>query len=131
MKNLPIYDLNVNKLIRSYFNLYFNHKVLINKYISPRKRRLSLNRIFVSKAEIKHTNSKAIITIYTYNREKISLLKKIRKLKIFLFKNILKIIFDFSKIIQKYMIKLTNNIVPPIKFKEIYNKFSKFILHKQ
>lgn len=42
-----------------------------------RKRRLSFNKIFFARPEIKHTNSKAIITLYTYNREKIALLKKI------------------------------------------------------
>ena len=41
---------------------------------------MSFKKIFVSKAEIKHTNSKAIVTIYIYNKEKLSLLKKIRKL---------------------------------------------------
>ena len=43
--------------------------------------RRSLNKIYVSRPEIKHTNSKAIITIYVYNRENIALLKNIRKLK--------------------------------------------------
>ena len=79
--NYPIYDLNINSLIKSYFNLYFNHRYINHKYISRKKKRKSFNKIFVSKAEIKHTNSKAIITIYIYNREKLSLLKKIRKLR--------------------------------------------------
>jgi hypothetical protein len=61
--------------------MYFNHKFIENKYISHKKKRKSLNKIFVSKAEIKHTNSKAIITIYVYNREKLILLKKITRLK--------------------------------------------------
>ena len=74
--NYPIYDLNINSLIKSYFNLYFNHKYVGHKYISRKRKRKSLNKIFVSKAEIKHTNSKAIITIYIYNREKLTLLKK-------------------------------------------------------
>ena len=60
--------------------MYFNHKYLNHKYISRKKKRISFNKIFVSKAEIKHTNSKAIVTIYIYNKEKLSLLKKIRKL---------------------------------------------------
>lgn len=79
--NYPIYDLNVNSLIKGYFNMYFNHRFIKNKYISHKKKRKSLNKIFISKAEIKHTNSKAIITIFVYNREKLILLKKIRKLK--------------------------------------------------
>jgi hypothetical protein len=79
--NFPVYDLKINELIKGYFNLYFNHKFLGHKYLSRKSKRKSLNRIFVSKAEIKHTNSKAIITLYVYNKEKISLLKKIRSLK--------------------------------------------------
>lgn len=78
--NYPLYDLRINSLIKSYFNLYFNHKFLQHKYISRKKKSKSLNKIFVSKADIKHTNSKAIITIYVYNRERLILLKKIMKL---------------------------------------------------
>lgn len=79
--NYPVYDLKINSLIKSYFNLYFNHKFLGQKYISRKKQGKSFNKIYVSKAEIKHTNSKAIITIYVYNRERFILLEKISKLK--------------------------------------------------
>ncbi len=78
--NYPLYDLKINSLIKSYFNLYFNHKFLQFMYISRKKKVNSLNKILVSKAEIKHTNSKAIITIYVYNRERFVLIKKIRRL---------------------------------------------------
>lgn len=88
IKNLPIYDVNINSLLKNYFNLHFNSEFLFKKYIPRKKRRLSLNKIFVSKAEIKHTNSKAILTVYTYNREKISLLKKIKLLKKSFYANI-------------------------------------------
>lgn len=83
--NYPVYDLKINSLIKGYFNLYFNPKSLEHKYISRKKKGQSLNNIYVSKAEIKHTNSKAIITIYVYNRERFILLGKISK-----FKNIIK-----------------------------------------
>ena len=33
MKNLPVYDINVYTLIKSYFNLYFNKKVLKYKIL--------------------------------------------------------------------------------------------------
>ena len=75
---MPIYDLNINLLIKSFFNLYFNPKFLYSKYLSAKARSISLNKIFASKAEVKHTNNKAVITVYVYNREKISLLKKIK-----------------------------------------------------
>src|SRR5690348_15545209 len=74
--------------------MYFNNKFLTGgsrkKIVSNlRNKRASLNKIFVSKAEVKHTNSKAIITIYVYNREKLILLKKIKMLKLILIKFIL------------------------------------------
>ena len=43
------------------------------------KRKL-INRIFVSKALIKHTNNKAIITLFTYNRERLFLTNKIHEI---------------------------------------------------
>jgi hypothetical protein len=78
LKDLPIYDVNLNKLIKGYFNLYFMNRFIKNKYISSRLKRLSLYKIYVSRAEIKHTSSKAVITIYTYNKENISLKNKIK-----------------------------------------------------
>lgn len=83
--NLPVYDLNINSLIKGYFSLYFNSRFLKSKYIPKRNKRKSLNKIFVSKAEVKHTNNKALITVYVYNKERISLLKKIKQLRSFFF----------------------------------------------
>ncbi len=44
-----------------------------------KSKKISLNKIFVSKAEINHINNKALITLYTYNREKVVLLKRIKR----------------------------------------------------
>ena len=81
MKNFPVYDMNINKLLISYFNLYLGNKIMMVKYISSYIKDLSFNKIYVSKPEIKHTNSKAIITVYIFNREIIPLIKNIDKLK--------------------------------------------------
>lgn len=74
VKNIPVNNLNINKIIKSYFNLYFKDTKFINteetKYINIKKRRNLLRRIFVSDAEIKYTNNKAVITLYVVNREK-------------------------------------------------------------
>lgn len=77
IKNFPVYDINIVKIIKSYFNTYFNHQFLKYKYIRPKIRRLSFNKIFFGKPEIKHTNSKAMVTLYTFNREKSALFQKI------------------------------------------------------
>nr|ACV41168.1 ribosomal protein 3 [Ceratocystiopsis rollhanseniana] len=72
IKNIPAYDLVINKLLKGYFNSYLNPNI---NYLYSNKRYTSLNKLFISKASIRHTNSKAIITIYVYDREKISISK--------------------------------------------------------
>lgn len=42
-------------------------------------RMLSTNRVLVSRPEIKHTNDKAIVTIYVYNRHNKYYLNKLNK----------------------------------------------------
>jgi len=87
LKNIPANDVNINKIIQNYLNLYFkDHKYIGSiKFILLRRRRTFLRRIYVSNAEIKHTNNKAIITLFTVNREnkvlKIKYLKIIKKNK--------------------------------------------------
>ncbi len=80
-KNLPSADKNLSKIIKSYFNLYFNRKFMNSKKIATRFRRLSFNKIFVSKAEIRHTSEKVNITLYIYNEEKRLLIRKIKRLE--------------------------------------------------
>lgn len=68
--------------IKNYFNLFntkYENKISsLNKSI--KLRRLSINKIFVSKVELKHTSSKINITIYIYNRQKKYFLNKIQKI---------------------------------------------------
>ncbi len=71
LKNIPANNININKIIQGYFNLYFkNNKFTDSKFVLLKRRRNFLRRIYISNAEIKHTNSKAIITLYAVNREK-------------------------------------------------------------
>jgi len=80
-------DKIVNKLIKSYFNLspLYNNKK--SSRVEVRFKRLSLNRILVSRAEMKHTNNKVIITVYLYNKNKKFFLYKLKNLyKTFLFR---------------------------------------------
>ena len=83
-KLLPITDKILTKLTKSYFNLY---SLKLEKKIKSRRirkwsRRLSTNRILISKAELKHTSDKVIITIYVFNRQEKNYLKKMRKINI-------------------------------------------------
>lgn len=99
LKNIPMNGLNVNKIIQSYFNLYFkDHKYIgSKKFILLRRRRNFLRRIYVSNAEIKHINNKAIITLFTVNREKKLLKKKYLKINKKISKNLIKRYFLLYK----------------------------------
>lgn len=80
-KNLPAADKMLSKLIKSYFRFYFNNKILKSKKIPMRFRKVSLKKIFISKAELKHTNEKVVITLYVYNEEKRHLTLKLKNLE--------------------------------------------------
>jgi len=96
IKNLSVADKNLIKLIKSYFNFYFCKKVLKFKHLAIRFRRLAINKIFISKAELKHTSSKVIITLYIYNEERRVLIRKIKRLEAVLFPL-------YSKVIESRM----------------------------
>jgi hypothetical protein len=70
----------VNKIVQSYFDLFLKNQFIGTKKVQLLKRRKFLRRIFVSNVEIKHTNNKAKITLYTINREKKILKEKYMKL---------------------------------------------------
>jgi hypothetical protein len=116
-----VYDININSLIKNFFNLQFNYKFLLKKYKSYRLRSASFNKIYASKAEIKHTNNKAILTVYVYNREKISLLKKIRLLNKSFYNEVKLLISENKKILGFYNSEDSNII---------YNKSIKALLDK-
>jgi len=69
------------KFIRNYFYLYNKNieRKIRRKKIYNRQRKLSINRIFLSKGEFKHTNNKVTITLYIYNKQKNNYLLKLRK----------------------------------------------------
>lgn len=115
LKNIPVNDININKIIKGYFNLYFkDNKYTGSKFILLKRRRNLLRRIHVSNAEIKHTNNKAIITLYTINREKNVLKKKYLKINKKISKRL---------IAKRYFLLYKQNI------HKIYNVLSKHMLH--
>ncbi len=135
MKNVPSYDVNISKLIKGYFNMYLNHRVLKRKHIPSKRSRKSLMKIFVSKPEIKHTNSKIVIMLYTYNAEKLALQNKIRILrhKFNIFKNSWNVwIFNKSSYLNKLFITLMKrNYKNDQMILNLYNKIIKFKLYKR
>lgn len=78
------------KLIQGYFNL-FNLKLekkLRKNRLKLRLRKISINKIFVSGGEFKHTNDKVNITLYLFNKQKYNYLLKIKKRFLNLFKKL-------------------------------------------
>jgi hypothetical protein len=77
-------------LIKGYFNL-FNLKLekkLRKKRLKLRQKKISINKIFVSGGEFKHTNDKINITLYLFNRQKHDYLLKLKKRFVNLFKKL-------------------------------------------
>ena len=72
IKLLPTIDKVTHKLVKSYFNFYSRklEKKIKSRRLRIRGRRLSTNRILISRPELKHTNDKVIVTVYVYNRQK-------------------------------------------------------------
>lgn len=90
LKNISVNHLDINKIIISYFNIYFLPKFLHLKNMSKKRRVSLLRRIYVSNIEIKQTNNKAIITLYIINTERKRMITRyfkkevLKKIKIFL-----------------------------------------------
>lgn len=83
IKTLFIADKLIIKLLKSYFNS-FNRKLerkVDKTRIRVRFRRLSINKIFISNPELKHTTTEVYITLYAYNRQKQYFINKIKKIK--------------------------------------------------
>jgi hypothetical protein len=122
---IPVLTENINKIINSYFNLFFkDNKDLEMKYIMLKRRRNFLRRIFVSDAEIKHNNDKMVITLYTLNREKNILKNKYFQIS----RKINKILLErFFKLYGKNIVKIYKSITL---FKNKY-KFVPSVLKKR
>src|SRR3984957_12104216 len=111
------------KFIRNYFYLYNKNieKKIRRKKIYNRRRKLSINRIFLSKGEFKHTNNKVIITLYVYNKQKSNYLQKLKQRYITKFlENIIS--FKNNNIIETLSNKkniLSNKIILLKKLKKI------------
>lgn len=129
LKNLPVNDININKLIQSYFDLFFknSHDLGFTKSIILRKRRTFLRKIFVSNVEIKHTNNKAKITLYTVNREKQNLKEKYIKL----YKKLsLKLLERYIYLYQNYINNIYNHLNNKYKIRNEYF-FDRNLLQKK
>lgn len=60
--------------------MFENRIKILYKRRRASKNRYSANKIYVSRAELKHTNTKLLIILYTYNKQKSLIERNIRKL---------------------------------------------------
>ena len=109
IKSLPTLDKVTLKLVKSYFNFYSRklEKKIKSRRLRIRGRRLSTNRILISRAELKHTNDKVVVTIYVYNRQKKYYFNKI--IRIGTIKNLLPNTIKI-KIIKKKSLKIRSRV---------------------
>jgi len=80
-KTLPVADTNLMRLLKTYFNLEINPNVLKTSRIANRFKRLTSKKIYIGRGDIKHTSSKATITIYVYNTQKMYLSRAVHLTK--------------------------------------------------
>lgn len=80
IKSLPIADVNLVNILKSYFNFQISRKIIKKKYVAYRYIRSFTKKIFVGRGDLKHTSSKLIITFYVFNTEKKFLFRAIRLL---------------------------------------------------
>jgi len=116
IKSLVIYDVILNKLFGTYCNMLQNKIKVLFKRRRDNKSRYSANKIYVSRAELKHTNTKLLIILYTYNKQKLYIERFIRKLVTLT--RINKILVEDE---MKYIITHKNRIIHLLK-----NKFFVF-----
>lgn len=102
LRNIGSNTINLNKIIKGYFNLFFKSRLFLGKtkFLYLKRRRNLLKRIFVSDADVKYTADKANITLYTVNKEKKSLKNKYMKLKAFITSRLFKRYAFFYKYYQ-------------------------------
>jgi len=80
IKSLISYDAVLNKLLKGYSNMLQDKIKILFKRRRDNKIRYSANKIYASRAELKHTNTKLYITLYIYNKQKSSIEWYIRKI---------------------------------------------------
>jgi hypothetical protein len=126
MNNTPKAHELSTSIIKSYFNLYnfILEEKLSTRTISRRLKKLTSNRIYISKAEFKHTNNKVVISLFIFNKQKYNYIIKARKkyINIFLRKNLNK---KLILIKRKYINILKNtNILSHFLIEKIKLKLS-------
>lgn len=138
---LPVADKIILKSIKSYFNLYswkLERKARIPR-LAISSRKLSINRILVSKPEFKHSSDKVTITVYVYNRQRLYYLRKLLKIRGAMFSNkllnmvkekCLKVMKKILDIKKSFAQKRNETLNENNKYKSYERKYLKKLLFK-
>src|SRR5690242_5022522 len=90
----------MNKLVLSYCNMLKDNIKILFKRRRDNKSRYSANRLYLSKIEIKHTNTKINVVLHLYNKQKSSIEKNLRK--------IITLIIDKKKSVKNKLVFIPN-----------------------
>lgn len=128
IKTLPIADIGLMKLLKAYFSSELKKSLPKTKRLATRWRRHSTKKIFVGKGEIKHSNSKAIITFYVHNAERLFLDRAIVLMT--------RLLYSPARPLRKYthtnihkQVKITYNRA--LSFKEFWHIIAKPFYYKK
>jgi hypothetical protein len=72
IKSLIAIDAIVNNVFTNYFNMLQNRIKILYKRRKNNKTRYSANKIYLSRTETKYTNTKVVILLHVYNKQKAS-----------------------------------------------------------
>jgi hypothetical protein len=107
----------INNLFKSYFNMFENRIKTVYKRRRANKERYSANKLYVSRAELKHSNTKLTIILYIYNKQKSIIERNMRKLiKFTMYKKYFNIVED----------KLKTIVIHKNRLEYIFNRFVYF-----
>ena len=89
IKSLIVYDPILNVLLKSYVNIL---KKTVHRFRRRRNKKIrySANKLFISNAELKHTNNKLVVLVYLFNKKKLTIQSSLIKNIYNFFKNIRK-----------------------------------------
>lgn len=119
----------VNDCIKNYFILTpLSSKISKSKRMRNLFKRSSTKQFFVSTPEIKQTNDKAIINLYTYDRKQKSYLSKLFNLRKRLNGNLLSSNLKTNSYLMR---KFTSNLIQSIARKKHLLKFKRFNKKRQ
>jgi len=118
IKSLIVYDIIINKLFRSYYNIVQDKIKIMYKRRRSNRGRYSANKVYVSRAELKHTNTTLCIILYTYNKQLSSIEITIRRFLI-----ITKKLTVLTQNSVRYIVEHMGEIINLSKKKTLVSKF--------